>query len=226
METRHWKWPKEQVSQSRAAVVCGLVCVRGEKVPRLMIRVSRSQEKAVTCSSCYSHWICGALSAGLAFEIAFPDATASPQRPGWRCAESWPPSFVSSSYFALKDDEKLLENAFNISLAVSFVAWLLCALVQGITYCSPWLFAFPFLSALVLGSATPLPNTHNLLLHTLLSTDEFHNWAALPRNIGSVIGCFAAWNRQVDDLQSQLHVFGHEGGWSCPGLSQTHPDRV
>lgn len=36
--------------------------------------------------------------------------------------QSWPPSFVSSSYFALKDDEKLLENAFSISLAVSFVA--------------------------------------------------------------------------------------------------------
>lgn len=74
------------------------------------------------CSSCYSHWICGALSAGLAFEIVFPNATVSPWSPGWTCAESWPPSFVSSSYFALKDGEKLLENAFSISLAVSFVA--------------------------------------------------------------------------------------------------------
>lgn len=152
METQCSKWPKEQVFLCRVAVLCGLVCVRGK---RCLDSWSGSQEKAVTCNSCYSHWICGALSAGLAFEIAFPDAAVSPQRPGWRCAESWPPSFVSSSYFALKDDEKLLEHAFSISLAVSFVAWLLCALVQGITYCSPFLFAFPFLSVLVLGSANP-----------------------------------------------------------------------
>lgn len=64
----------------------------------------------------------GALSGGLWFEIVFPDVTVSPQSAGWRCAESWLPSFVSSSYFALKDAEKLLENTFSIFLAVSFVA--------------------------------------------------------------------------------------------------------
>lgn len=66
--------------------------------------------------------MCGALSGGLWFEIVFPNVTVSPQSTGWRCAESWLPSFVSSSYFALEDDEKLLENTFSLFLAVSFVA--------------------------------------------------------------------------------------------------------
>lgn len=67
--------------------------------------------------------MCGALSGGLWFEmIVFRNVTVSPQSTGWRCAESWLLSFVSSSYFALKDDEKLLENTFSIFLAVSFVA--------------------------------------------------------------------------------------------------------
>lgn len=64
----------------------------------------------------------GALPSGLWFEIVFPGVTVSPQSAGWRYVESWLPSFVSSSYFALKDDEKLLENTFSIFLAVSFVA--------------------------------------------------------------------------------------------------------
>lgn len=198
-----------------------MVCVTG-KSSSCLDSWSGSQQKAVTCSD----WMRGALSSGLWFEIVFPGVTVSPQSAGWRYVESWLPSFVSSSYFALKDDEKLLENTFSIFLAVSFVAWLPCALVQRITYCSSWMFTFPFCSARMLGSAAPVPNTHSLQLPMLLSSYEFHSWVVLPRNICCVIVYFAVWNRQVDDLQSCLHLFEQEWEWSCPGVSQTHPHQI
>lgn len=128
----------------------------GEKqlVPRLTIEVSRESSH---CSGGYSHWMRGALPGGVWAEIVFPDVPVSPQSTGWRGAGSWLPSFVSS----IKRWRKQLENTYSIFLSVSFVAWLPCALVQSITCCSSWLFTFPFLSAHMLGSASPPQHTQS-----------------------------------------------------------------
>lgn len=115
---------------------------------------------------------------------------------------------LSLSFPALTS-EKLLENTFSIFLADSFVAWLACALVQRITYCSSWMLTFPLCSAHTLVFA-PYANT------TYSSTCyKFHNWVVLPTYVCCVIACFASWNRQESDLQSRFHLIEWKR-WQVP----------
>lgn len=147
--------PKSRYPYAGYLFLWGMVCVMG-KSSWCPDSWSGSQEKAVTCSGGYSHWMFGHFLVACGLRLFFLMSVFLPRALAGG-VQSWLPSFVSSSYFALQDDEKLLENTFSIFVAVSFVAWLPCALVQRIMYCSSWMFTFPFLSAHMLGSAAPTP---------------------------------------------------------------------